>query len=57
MISTNKYSLIQANNNCLLGMSNGSIYIFNNSSDEWTTYTKLQANNRIISMEFFNNQF
>jgi hypothetical protein len=57
MISTNKYSLIQANNNYLLGMSNGAIYIFNNSLDEWTTYTKLNGNTRIISMEFFNNQF
>ena len=57
MISTNKFNLINANDNYLLGMSNGSIYILNNSSDEWSTYTKLQGNSRIISMEFFNSQF
>jgi hypothetical protein len=38
-------------------MSTGSIYILNNSSDEWTTYTKLQGNARIISMEYYNNQY
>jgi hypothetical protein len=57
MISTNKNSLIRANDTFLIGMSTGSIYILNNSSDEWTTYTKLQGNARIISMEYYNNQY
>jgi hypothetical protein len=55
MISTNKNSFIKADDNYLMGMSNGAIYILNNNAEEWFTYTKLQSNNRILSMEYFNN--
>lgn len=57
MITSNKNSIIKAHNNYLLGMSNGFIYILNNSTDEWSSYSKLQMTSRIISMAYFNHQF
>jgi len=57
MITSDKNTIIRANNSYLIGMSNGFIYILDNNTDTWATYAKIQLNNRILSMAYFNNQY